>query len=336
MYEKRSEHEQAQYLYLHTNLTQQEIAGQLGIDRKTLFNWIREGNWKRAKYIVKYAPSILMEQYYTQLGAINNEIASREDRPYPTREEAETIRKLSITIRHMKGDRQPIADNIELFTDFIMEVRLKDKKIAEQIVPHLDDYVQNRVREGRGLDSAWSSWLKDRKEEKEYEQWQIDENRLEETRGRDRQRWDKDGTGIRPVKVVLQETVIPRPLSVEDILAASYRESGGESEPSQDPAEPAVVNTSSGIDNVQIPQSENEPEEGISVEEWHQNLYAQFKGWKGNGAHYYTDLLEDRFHISLDKHVTRRVISDNVGITIIRHPSLLWGYNKCLFFDDAA
>ncbi|HXS37616.1 MAG TPA: hypothetical protein VN721_13010 [Flavipsychrobacter sp.] len=104
--------QQARDLYFQTDLTQTRIAELLDVDRKTIYLWIKEGAWAEIKRSAKHTPSILAEQYYSQLLAINQMIAAREEQPYPTPQEAETIRKLTLTIKHIK-DGQTRGETIE-------------------------------------------------------------------------------------------------------------------------------------------------------------------------------------------------------------------------------
>jgi len=142
MYQKPEDKQKAEFLYLHTDLSQQEISGLLGVSRRTIYTWVRESSWKRAKYIAKNAPLLLVEQYYNQLGAINAAIAARADRPYPTREEAEIIRKLTITINHMGGVENTISNVISVFMDYHKHLASLDNDLAKQHIGPMDEYIQ--------------------------------------------------------------------------------------------------------------------------------------------------------------------------------------------------
>lgn len=168
---KPIEEEKAEYLYLHTDLNYNEIAETLDVNRKTIYRWIREGNWKRAKYVVKHAPSVLAEQYYNQLGEMNFMIAARKDRPYPTKEEAEIMRKLSLSMNNVRGSRTTISQTMEVFCDFACELELKDHVVAQSFIGHMDDYIKMRSKEAKSLDNAYQSYLKDKREDQEFEEW---------------------------------------------------------------------------------------------------------------------------------------------------------------------
>src|SRR6185437_12198437 len=134
--------QQARNLYFQTELSQTRIAELLDVDRKTIYLWIKEGRWAEIKRSAQHTPSILAEQYYSQLLAINEMIAEREEQPYPTSQEAETIRKLTLTIKHIK-DGQTRGETIEVLMNFIHQLTKTDLALAKQILPHADEYIKN-------------------------------------------------------------------------------------------------------------------------------------------------------------------------------------------------
>src|SRR5580693_3913945 len=170
MYQKPEDKQKAEFLYLHTDLSQQEISDLVGVSRRTIYTWVRESSWKRAKYIAKNAPLLLVEQYYNQLGAINAAIAARADRPYPTREEAEIIRKLTITINHMGGVENTISNVISVFMDYHKHLASLDNDLAKQHIGPMDEYIQEIVRLSGNKDNIWSDYHRHAAEDRELEE----------------------------------------------------------------------------------------------------------------------------------------------------------------------
>jgi hypothetical protein len=109
--------EQARRLYFQSNFTQQQIADIAGVNVRTVFDWINQGDWKRAKDMVLNAPTFLAEQYYHQLAALNKTIAARLDAPYPTKEESEIMRRVTATLKTVKGKRSR-PELVEILADF--------------------------------------------------------------------------------------------------------------------------------------------------------------------------------------------------------------------------
>lgn len=109
--------EQARRLYFQSNFTQQQIADTTGVNVRTVFDWINQGDWKRAKDMVLNAPTFLAEQYYTQLAALNNVIAARTEAPYPTKEESEIMRRVTGTLKTVKT-KQTRSQLVDMLADF--------------------------------------------------------------------------------------------------------------------------------------------------------------------------------------------------------------------------
>ncbi len=249
MYTKPSEERKAQYLFLHTDFTQQEIADLVKVDRKTLYNWIRECNWKRARYIAMYAPPILAEQYYAQLGALNNAIALRTERPYPTKEEADIIRKLTIAVKHVEPKGRAISEDIDVFMELSHELFRKDRKLAKEIVPHLDAFIDMRLNEGSAM-NAISDHMQTWREIVEFEQSVREENVRDDERKTQREAEAAEGD--------LHAPYTPLPGEDETEPTSTNGEFDGESETPVNSSEPLPAGTSGGNDNANLHTAENE------------------------------------------------------------------------------
>jgi len=132
---------QAHDLYFQTDMPQTQIAELLNVNRKTLYLWMKEGNWQQVKRSARHTPSILAEQYYRQLAAINDKIDAREDQPYPTREEAEIIRKLTLTIGRIKTG-QTMSEHIETMTRFMEQLKTEAPALVKEILPYTDSFIK--------------------------------------------------------------------------------------------------------------------------------------------------------------------------------------------------
>ncbi len=322
MYTKPEEQERAQYLYLHTDLTQQEIADLLSIDRKTVYNWSREGFWTRAKYAIKCAPPVLVEQYYAQLAALNANIAARKEQPYPTKEEADTIRKLTMSIKSTPHENT-LSSVVEVFGDFMYYLGKTDQKARKEIVKYFDGYVKEKSSEGERLGESYASFFKSKSEEQEYENWL--------------KAYNEKNTDAQRSTVVKEELQTPAPAVVNppverqikpeettvDTKDTTVPESGngefdGETENNPIAQKPFTVNTHGENDNTELPQIKNE-KQGNSP--------------KGHGPDYYTEYLQGRYAIQHDKAI-KRYTTATTGITIISSASKLWGQDKSLFFEE--
>jgi hypothetical protein len=159
-----SDNEQkAHDLFFQTELNQQQIADLLNVNRKTLYGWIKQGNWIRAKCAAAYAPVVLAEQYYAQLAAMNNKIAERDD-PFPTKEEADIIRKITATVNAIRNEKATCSETIQVLTNFTDDMLLIDPELTKKVIVHMNVFIKGMTDQG-----MFMQWGKDLRKEKEFE-----------------------------------------------------------------------------------------------------------------------------------------------------------------------
>ena len=141
---KSDKQKQAYNLYFQTNLSQAEIAKIIDVDRKTIHNWLTDGNWRQLKKSSRHIPSRIVEQLYYMVANITHEVLSRGHDPVPRTYELDALRRLTISIRHLKN-RQTINESIESFTELAEIINLKDPELADKLRPHIKDYVHERA-----------------------------------------------------------------------------------------------------------------------------------------------------------------------------------------------
>jgi DNA-binding XRE family transcriptional regulator len=168
---------QAYNLYFQTGLTQQQIAAILGVNRKTLYNWIHEGDWKRARNTARHAPTLLVQQYYDQLTNLNASIAARTDNPFPTKDEADVMRKLSLVIKQVRTSWSP-SDMMDIFTLFTQDLIDKGHQSeAIAFIPLLDQFVTQNTSCSKNYDPMTKYYNKMREDES-YRQWLNEQNAM--------------------------------------------------------------------------------------------------------------------------------------------------------------
>ncbi len=141
---KNEKHAQAYNLYFQTNLSQCQIAKLLDVDRRTIYNWLSEGKWRQQKKLAQHMPSKVVEQYYYMLASMNHEILSRAHQPYPLTHEAEQMRKVAVTIRHLKN-KQTVNEAMESFTHLAEMISHEDPEFAAKLNPYIRKYIQKRI-----------------------------------------------------------------------------------------------------------------------------------------------------------------------------------------------
>ncbi|MBS1687282.1 MAG: hypothetical protein JSS96_01055 [Bacteroidetes bacterium] len=163
MLQKPDQLRQAHDLYFQTDMSQSQIAELLNVNRKTLYLWMKEGNWQQVKRSARHTPSILAEQYYRQLAAINDKIEAREDQPYPTREEAEIIRKLTLTIGRIKTG-QTVSEHIETMTRFMEQLKTEAPSLVKEILPYTDSFIK-KAKQPSTQQEVLAELMEERQEE---------------------------------------------------------------------------------------------------------------------------------------------------------------------------
>ncbi len=136
--------ENARHLYLNCGLTQREIATQVGISERTLFNWVRQYAWDRLKRAAYQAPAMIAENLCSQLVELQNSIASRETgKRFPTKDEAEITRKLLAGLDKVKKypSKGQTLQVFTLFRDYLRKSWGKDaaRTFGMQMTSFLDN-----------------------------------------------------------------------------------------------------------------------------------------------------------------------------------------------------
>jgi DNA-binding transcriptional regulator LsrR (DeoR family) len=135
----------AKALFLHENLTQEEIAERTGVTRRTVARWIEEGNWKGLKVSVTITREEQVRNLYNQLKAINDTITGRErDKRYATPAEADTITKLAGAIQKMEVETG-IVEIVNVSKGLLEFIRKTDLEKAKELSCYLDAYIKEKI-----------------------------------------------------------------------------------------------------------------------------------------------------------------------------------------------
>jgi DNA-binding XRE family transcriptional regulator len=108
----------AKDLFLKAAFTQQEIAQKVGITKRTLYNWMQEGQWANLLKMAKEAPSILTKNIQVSILDFQNAIKHRpEGQRYPTPQETQMLATLLNLIDVIK--ECPVAN----FAPFALKIQ---------------------------------------------------------------------------------------------------------------------------------------------------------------------------------------------------------------------
>lgn len=135
----------AKTLFLHENLTQQEIAERVGVSRKTVNKWINDGQWESLKVSITLTREEQLKNLYRQLAELNKTISERKESRFASPAEADTITKLSNAISKLETDIG-VADIIAVLKKLTAFVRRISLDKAKELVPLFDSFLKDNLR----------------------------------------------------------------------------------------------------------------------------------------------------------------------------------------------
>ena len=103
--ELKNKKDLAKSLFMQGIYTQEEISELIGISRKSVYKWIKDGNWAEMRTATTITPQKIICQLNQQLDDINKNILARpEGKRFANTKEADAILKLSNTIKNMQEE----------------------------------------------------------------------------------------------------------------------------------------------------------------------------------------------------------------------------------------
>jgi len=134
--------------YRAGELTQKQIAENVGVSDRTIRTWIRMFNWQRLKGAAVAAPAMIAEKMSGQIVELLDAINAREKGcRFPTSKEADVLRKLCICID--KFNRYPTLgqtmQSVRSFVDFIDQ---KDEFLAHQVHKEHNEFLNQQCQNG--------------------------------------------------------------------------------------------------------------------------------------------------------------------------------------------
>lgn len=143
---KKDLEEEAYGLYMNTDLTQAQIAQRVGINQKTMSEWVRKGDWAVQKAANNVTRKKVIVGYLMQLQKLREVIDARPEHPYPTASEADTITKITKAIKSLERGLT-LSDYItalEELTKFGMKI---NDKAMREAMPILKEFIQVKAKE---------------------------------------------------------------------------------------------------------------------------------------------------------------------------------------------
>ena len=135
----------AKNLFFQTDLTKTQIAAMLGISRRSVTYWIKEGDWLRLKTSAAHLPSLLAEKCYHMIGHLTDAYLSERRLTNPvSHKEIDGLYKLTLTIGKLKN-RSTLNESMEMFGFFLDGLRSKNPGLAVELTPYIEEYVASRA-----------------------------------------------------------------------------------------------------------------------------------------------------------------------------------------------
>ncbi len=135
--------QQAKNLYFDTNLTKSEIADKIGVNRRTIMLWCRQGNWDRLKMSARHLPAMVAEKCYYLIDHLATELLTDGTKRSITNKDADAINKLASGIKKLKN-RNSVNECMEMFNFFLEDLKNHDVQLVETIRPHMERYIRSR------------------------------------------------------------------------------------------------------------------------------------------------------------------------------------------------
>jgi len=137
--------QQARDLFFQTELTKTQIAALLGISRRSLTYWIKDGDWTRLKQSATHLPSMLAENCYHIFGHLTESYLSERRLTNPvSNREIDALHKLAMTANKLKN-RSTLNESMEMFGFFMDGLKRRNARLAEEIAPYIDQYLSSRA-----------------------------------------------------------------------------------------------------------------------------------------------------------------------------------------------
>jgi hypothetical protein len=140
---------QALDLYINQSFTQQQVADAVGVCVRTIHNWVKQHAWDRLRLATHQAPALIADNFSSQLVELQNSIAAREPgKRYPTLQEMEIMRKLTVCINNTKKtvSLPQVTQMMRMFRSYVFDNRKKE--FASIVADVIDSFLEARSRFG--------------------------------------------------------------------------------------------------------------------------------------------------------------------------------------------
>jgi transposase-like protein len=145
---KQEQIEAARELYLNNNISQAEIAQQLGIGERTLSRWVSEGQWRKLKKAARYMPANIVDNFQAQIIEMQESIMSRpKGQRFATEHEAAIMSRLVLSVSRMKVEVSR-SRSAQVLMNFIDLVYARAPQLAVEITKIGHEFLKGPSKNG--------------------------------------------------------------------------------------------------------------------------------------------------------------------------------------------
>lgn len=138
--------EWAKLLFTREGLTQKEIAAKVGVSSVSVCNWVKKEGWDLLKQSLLVTKDEQLRRLYLQLDELNTVIMKRPvGERYPDSKEADTINKLTGSIRTMETEAS-IADIVEVCKRLLGWLRPIKPAQAIEVASLFDEFIKESLK----------------------------------------------------------------------------------------------------------------------------------------------------------------------------------------------
>lgn len=136
----------AKALFLNTSSTQQEIADQVGVDRRTIARWVKE--WQDLKINYMQTRESRIRSTLMQLEQLDHTIENRDEGArYPSAKEADIRRKLTADLEALEQDAS-VREVINVSRGILDYVRQINLDHAKMLSDYMDSFIKEKIKWG--------------------------------------------------------------------------------------------------------------------------------------------------------------------------------------------
>ena len=138
--------ELARLIYTNNNLTQKEVAKQVGVTEKTVSKWTNDGKWDAIKTALTVTREEQLRRLYNQIAEYNTTIEQREaGKRFATASEADAINKLATAIDKLERETGA-RDILNVSKAMLNWLRKIDLPKAQEVSALFDAFLKDSIK----------------------------------------------------------------------------------------------------------------------------------------------------------------------------------------------